>query len=92
MNPTEWLYDNLEACCDRYYPGFNRPKCMDEKGSGLWVVDWANDRCALDCEENIGGLCGGVAAGKELFLDPRSCCESDLFWVAPKFCEVSTSA
>ena len=89
LHPSKWLYDNLEACCDRYYPDTEKAKCMNEKGSGLWFVDWDNKRCALDCVESHGARCGGLAAGEDLFLDPKSCCEANLFWISPEFCEVS---
>lgn len=87
LNPSEWVYDNLEACCDRYYSGYEKAKCINKQGSGLWVVDWINGRCALDCEESIGALCGGVIGGIERYSDPLSCCESELPWISSKFCE-----
>jgi len=90
LKPSTWLYDNLEDCCDRYYPGTEKAKCMDEKGSGLWHVDYKNDKCVLDCvNSDADTLCGGLASGKDLYLDPKSCCEANLLWIPSEFCEVS---
>lgn len=90
LNPSEWIYDNLEACCDRYYSGYEKAKCMNKQGSGLWAVDWINGRCSLDCEVRRGRLCGGVVGGTELFLDPMSCCQSKLPWVSSEFCQADS--
>ena len=90
-NPSQWIYDNLEACCDRYYSGYEKPMCMNGQGSGLWVVDWVGERRALDCAESTGGLCAGTVGGSVIkYSDPFSCCKTELPWVSPAFCEVST--
>jgi len=89
LNPSDWFYDNLEACCDRYYPHSKKSQCMNEKGSGLWFVDYKNNKCTLDCVESNGPRCGGLADGEDLFLDPMSCCNAKLSWIYPEFCEVS---
>ena len=90
LNPSTWLYNNIEECCDRYYPGTEKAQCMYKKGSGLWYVDYKNDKCTLDCvNSEPGSLCGGPALGRELYLDPKSCCEAKLFWIPSEFCEVS---
>jgi len=52
INPTEWLCDTLEECCERYYSGYNKNKCINEQGSGLWYVDHLNKRCVVDCDES----------------------------------------
>ena len=38
LTPGTWLFDTLEACCDRYYAGWNKNRCMNVKGSGLWYI------------------------------------------------------
>lgn len=91
LAPSSWLYDDLEGCCDRYFGGWNKNKCMGEGGSGLWYVDYSSDKCVVDCEEGSGAICGGLAHldPDELYQDPRSCCENKLPWVFIDYCEVS---
>ena len=64
---------------------------MNKRGSGLWYVKDATGKCAVDCEEGNGLICGGLAApfSDDLFADPKSCCESKLNWLLTEFCEVS---
>ena len=52
INPKEWLFATLEECCERYYSGYNKNKCINEQGSGLWYVDHLNKRCVVDCDES----------------------------------------
>ena len=90
INPTQWLSNSLEGCCDKYYSGWNKNKCMNEEGSGLWYVDHENNRCVVDCEQGNGPLCGGVISSitEDLFAEPKSCCETHLGWIHSDFCEV----
>lgn len=92
LNPTEWLTSSLEECCDKYYSGWNKNKCMNEEGSGLWYVDYKNSRCVVDCKEGNGPLCGGVASplSEDLYQEPKECCEDHLGWVKPEFCEAES--
>jgi hypothetical protein len=92
LNPEAWLYDNLEACCDRYFAGWNHNKCMNVKGSGLWYVSHKLEKCVTDCEEGQGATCGGLAnpISDDLFADPRSCCENELAWRFTDFCEADS--
>ncbi len=85
-----WLLDSLEACCSRFFSGWNFNKCMNSKGSGLWYVDHTSDKCVTDCEEGNGKMCGGLANtfSDNLYSDPRSCCESELSYRFIDFCEV----
>jgi len=92
LDPSLWLYDSLEGCCDRYFSGWNKNKCMNKRGSGLWYVKDATGKCAVDCEEGNGSICGGLAApfSDDLFADPKSCCESKLNWLLTEFCEADS--
>ena len=92
INPKEWLCNSLEECCERYYSGYNKNKCMNEQGSGLWYVDYLSKRCVVDCDESNGPLCGGIATplSEDLYEDPKSCCEDHLGWIQSEFCKVST--
>ena len=90
INPTEWLSNSLEGCCDKYYSGWNKNKCVNEEGSGLWYVNHENNQCVVDCEQGNGPLCGGVISSitEDLFAEPKSCCETHLGWIHSDFCEV----
>lgn len=56
QNPTMWLHDTLEACCDKNY-GWKKAECMGtasaSASSGLYFPDWAgaNDGCLNDGTE-----------------------------------------
>jgi len=92
MTPDQWLFDNLEACCDRYFPGWNLNKCLNKKGSGLWYVSHQLMKCVIDCNKGQGKLCGGLSnpASNDHFANPRSCCESQLPWRHLEFCEAES--
>lgn len=91
-NSTTWLFSTLEECCSRFYSGWNHNKCMNPNGSGLWYVSHMNGKCVTDCEVGNGETCGGFAnlLDFDLYFNPRSCCESELFYRFIEFCEVST--
>jgi hypothetical protein len=63
--------------------------CLNPNGLGLWYADHSNSKCVRDCEEGNGVTRGGLANGDRNYSDPKSCCESELQWRLPKFCEVS---
>jgi len=92
LDPSLWLYDSLEGCCDRYFSGWNKNKCMNERGSGFWYVKDATGKCAVDCKGGNGSICGGLASqfSDDLFADPKSCCESKLNWLLTDFCEADS--
>ena len=90
VNPSSWLYATLESCCERYYPGWNKPKCLNSAGTGLWYVDYAMLRCVTDCEDGAGGAtCGGLTApiSEQMYSKPRECCDEKLGWVNIDWCE-----
>jgi hypothetical protein len=91
-NPDAWLFDDLEGCCDQYFGGWNKNKCMNVKGSGLWYVSHQLQKCVTDCEEGQGATCGGLAnpVTDDLFANPKDCCESDLPWRFINFCEAES--
>ena len=88
--PSWYLFDALEECCDEYYSGWNKPLCMNSKGSGMWFVEYITGKCRTDCEEGNGVTCGGLVnpISGDLFVDPKDCCETKLYWRIPDFCEV----
>jgi len=90
--PGYYLYDDLEACCDEHYSGWNKPKCMNYKGSGMWFVDHILGKCRTDCEKDIGGSCGGIAntMSVDLFTNPKDCCEAELLWANSDWCEADS--
>ena len=91
-NTEAWLFGSLKECCDRYYGGWKKNKCMNIKGSGLGYVSHMGGKCVTDCDSGSGGTCGGLANlfSDNLFTDPRSCCGSELPWAFIEFCEVSS--
>jgi len=91
-SPSYWLRDTLEGCCDAYYSGFNRPKCMNDQGSGKWYVDHTSTKCRTDCKEGGGSTCGGISAVSDdlIFTDPIDCCENELSWIFPNYCEAES--
>jgi len=91
-NNEAWLFDSLEECCDKYFGGWNKNKCMNIKGSGLWYVSHAGGKCVTDCNEGSGATCGGLANpfSDDLFTNPRDCCKSDLPWIFLEFCEAES--
>jgi len=87
-----WLFDTLEACCDRYFAGWNKNRCMNVKGSGLWYIAHQLEKCVTDCNEGQGAYCGGLAnpISDNLFANPRSCCENEVPWRFLEFCEAES--
>lgn len=67
---------------------------MFEKSTplGLWYVDYQKDQCVVDCAEEGGPLCGGIASSEDLYADPKTCCEEKLGWQQNDFCEVSVDS
>jgi len=92
LDPESWLYDTLEGCCERYYSGWNKNRCINVRGSGLWYVSHLLEKCVTDCEEGQGATCGGLANpfSDNLFADPRSCCLAELGWRFIEFCEADS--
>merc|ERR1712176_360533 len=92
LDPATWLFEDLQACCDRYFSGWNNNKCMNQKGSGLWYVSHQLEKCVTDCLEEKGGTCGGLAhdVSDDLFANPRSCREKELPWRFLEFCEAES--
>lgn len=91
-SPSLWFSDSLDACCNAHFEGWNEPQCMNERGSGLWYVDFRLNKCRTDCAESGGPSCGGIAnlAAEDLFPSPLACCESKLDWVFHGWCEADS--
>jgi len=89
LMPDVWLYADLTSCCDRYFPGWHFNKCLNKPGTGLWYVDYKNEKCVTDCEVGQGPFCGGHQnpVDDDLYENPSLCCKSKLPWVYLPFCE-----
>eukprot|EP00804_Cyclotella_cryptica_P024069 CCRYP_007291-RA/>CCRYP_007291-RA protein AED:0.19 eAED:0.31 QI:0/0/0/1/1/1/2/0/299 len=59
-NPFIWMYDNLEDCCDRYFGGWNKNKCLNQQGSGMWYVDYALSKLSRSSATATVGLASGI--------------------------------
>jgi hypothetical protein len=90
MEFSTWLSSSLEECCSKFYTGWNFNKCTNPSGSGLWYVSHKDGKCVTDCDAANGGTCGGFAnlLSNNLYSNPRSCCEGELFYRNLDFCEV----
>lgn len=92
-NPSQWVYDDLESCCERYYSS-EQAGCLTNSGGNPtdsasleWYVDHENEVCVQDCLEDSGGQCGGlVSPWKTLFESPSACCETTLTWISTSSC------
>ena len=56
-----------------------------------WYVDWERHQCVQDCDERLGGNCGGVVSDKvqnfdELFVTHDMCCSLMLSWKSKNDC------
>ncbi|KAL7539111.1 hypothetical protein ACHAXR_009034, partial [Thalassiosira sp. AJA248-18] len=88
-NPSQWVYDDIESCCERYY-NYDIPKCLSESGventgSNNWYVNYKLKKCVQDCTE--GAPCGGLAKPWDDILSSSSeCCTTKLWWVEQSEC------
>lgn len=93
-NSNQWVYDDIDSCCQRYY-GWDYNSCIAESGgnptntfTSKWYVNHADEICQQDCPEDSGGFCGGlVDSWKTLFDSPAECCENRLPWTSTSICE-----
>ena len=78
-NPSKWMIDTLDECCDRYYK-YNEAGCKGTSASGTeeWYVVWGNPAvCVKNCEEDTGTGCGGVAESWDIkYASQRECCST----------------
>jgi hypothetical protein len=91
--PGDWLYDDISACCERYY-SFSLYPCIVSSGGNLtsvatnkWYVDWANEICVKKCDDTLDSSCGGLAKPwDELFNNSVDCCNKKLNWIPLNEC------
>ncbi len=62
VNPTDWLSSTMQACCQKFFGGFQYDKCMgryppdqDDCNVMLHYPDWngANEGCASDGKQRL---------------------------------------
>lgn len=93
-NPDEWVYDDLDSCCERYY-SYDYNECVVNGGgdaaalaTNKWYVNYIDQKCEKDCDKSVDATCGGPAKSwKSLFDTADGCCESNLSWVATSVCQ-----
>jgi len=92
-NPSVYMYETLEDCCDWYFSWAPNSCLVGEgaaassSGTPKWYVNWREGThgvCVQDCPEssNSGSLsCGGFAAPWVSRWDSKSeCCSSQKSW------------
>lgn len=92
-NPGEWLYDDIESCCDSYYH-FDFDNCLVNSGgdpsaayTNKWYVDHQDQSCHQDCQKSDVSTCGGKAhKWQTLHENPDACCEDELSWISTSVC------
>ena len=97
-NPTQWVYDKLEGCCERYF-SWDQPACVVASGgddttiyTNQWYVNHETEVCEQDCVKDSSTPCGGsVKSWKDLFDSAADCCESRLSWISSSVCEAQSN-
>mmetsp|Transcript_31509 Transcript_31509/g.60108 ORF Transcript_31509/g.60108 Transcript_31509/m.60108 type:complete len:784 (-) Transcript_31509:593-2944(-) len=97
LNPSQWIYDDIDSCCDRYY-NWDAISCRiksdgatADAATNKWYVNHIDEVCEQDCHESNGGSCGGlVPSWKVLYETSASCCENVLTWISPFICEAAS--
>ncbi|EJK57293.1 hypothetical protein THAOC_22678 [Thalassiosira oceanica] len=88
------VYDELVTCCKKHYDYSDESffNCMinQQKGSGLWFVDYKLERCVKDClpHERGSPACAMDPPGRyaEVFGDPELCCSRKFNWIPIDHC------
>jgi len=94
-NPGNWLYDNIDSCCERYYiselsecivasGGYIPPPA---NGSTEWFEDELLHKCVKSCNDPADSQCGGFAKSwNEKFNTAAQCCSERLWYVERSDC------
>ena len=86
-NPTvksSKLYADAATCCSSAVGWVNPDKCAQTAvaltGTDDYYIDWTIGRCVKNCDESLGGDCGGIAENyNALFGTLDECCEQPHF-------------
>jgi len=92
-DPSKWLYDTIESCCERYY-GWDYDTCVVGSGGSsattsteTWYVNQKDEICQQDCPTSAGATCGGNAKKWDtLYPTVESCCENKLGYISSSVC------
>ncbi|ACI64216.1 predicted protein [Thalassiosira pseudonana CCMP1335] len=81
-NPSMWMFEDLEDCCDRHYL-WDLATCLGASataGSDKWFVDYFLNKCVKECvgDEPCGGLVDGTWV--DLFESQSECCSKKMWW------------
>eukprot|EP01082_Thalassiosira_pseudonana_P001264 g1144.t2 g1144 g1144.t1 contig10:1473802-1478244(-) len=81
-NPSMWMFDDLEDCCDKNYP-WDLATCLGASaaaGSDKWFVNYSLNKCVKECvgDEPCGGLVDG--SWVDLFESQSECCSKKVWW------------
>lgn len=80
-NPTQYLYDTAELCCEARF-GWNKDACVGAPSgvnTSKFYMDYVNGYCVQNCD---GALpCGGIAdTWDELYDTLKACCAGKDWW------------
>jgi len=97
-NPEQWLFNDIESCCEQYYSwvykgciGLTSGNSVDS-GTDKWYVNHQEEICQQDCPEEGMGACGGLATPwDQLYASAAVCCAEKLSWITPSTCEAQSS-
>jgi hypothetical protein len=93
-NPQQWLYDDIESCCKKYY-SWDVNSCIVESGGTVtieytkkWCVNQNEQICQQDClEDPASPTCGGaVESWNRLHGTVEDCCAHKLYWLPSTAC------
>jgi hypothetical protein len=93
-NPRQWIYDDIEGCCKKYY-SWDVNSCIVKSGGTVtieytnkWYVSQDEQICQQDClEDPSAPTCGGaVEAWNGLYDSVEACCAYKLYWIPSATC------
>eukprot|EP00584_Thalassiosira_punctigera_P022733 CAMPEP_0172574500 /NCGR_PEP_ID=MMETSP1067-20121228/136730_1 /TAXON_ID=265564 ORGANISM="Thalassiosira punctigera, Strain Tpunct2005C2" /NCGR_SAMPLE_ID=MMETSP1067 /ASSEMBLY_ACC=CAM_ASM_000444 /LENGTH=908 /DNA_ID=CAMNT_0013367129 /DNA_START=168 /DNA_END=2895 /DNA_ORIENTATION=- len=98
-NPTQWLYEDIESCCEQHY-SWEFSTCIQESGgnplatsTGKWYVNHEERICQQDCPETGNVTCGGLANSWDILYESSGdCCEGQLSWISSAVCTAQSTS
>ena len=87
--PEEWLFQDIESCCENYY-NWEKDICIEGSGGSpiasateKWYVNHQDEKCMQDCPVEGSGPCGGLTNNwDQLYNNVSDCCDNQLSWLS----------